>query len=166
MILLSRATARRFRAMLRQCVAPGAGRDAPPAVAVRAARSGLRLQARGPLFALEHHTPGSFPPEVIRLPEAALADVEGRGDVPVRVEATADGTQVSWQDGVVPQVRRYPAIDSADLPDIPEAPRQLTAQSAHFLAALRDARDCAGTDAVRYALTCLQLRGRAGQVVG
>jgi hypothetical protein len=39
-------------------------------------------------------------------------------------------------------------------------------QPPELLNGLRDASEIAGTDAVRYAVTCLQLRGKAGQIIG
>jgi hypothetical protein len=51
------------------------------------------------------------------------------------------------------------------MPQMPTLPTSMDRQPVELLGALRDASETAGTDVIRYAVNCLQLRGNTGQVV-
>jgi hypothetical protein len=60
MIEFSRSLARRFRAVLRKCVALQGRREVPEPVIFSAERDGLRIQSRASQAVLEFFQPGTF----------------------------------------------------------------------------------------------------------
>jgi hypothetical protein len=166
LIEFSRSLARSFRAVLKKMTTTGGRRDPPTVVVICTDRAGLRIQARNSQMALEYHQSGTYTPDEIAVPAEALAEFESRKDVPVRLGNEHGAVVASWQDKAVPQVRQYDTIAAERLPPIPDLPTRMEHQPEGFLQALQDASGTAGTDAIRFAVNCLQLRGRQGQVVG
>ena len=98
--------------------------------------------------------------EAVALPLEALADVEGRDDSPVVLEAVApDRTVARWHDHGVPQSREYdvPALDA--LAPFPDEPRSWAELPRGLLDALAEATATGSDDGTRYALNCVKLRG-------
>ena len=65
----------------------------------------------------------------------------------------------------MPQIRTYATVEADKMPQMPAFPTRMERQQVELLGALRDASETAGTDVVRYAVNCVQLRGKTGQVV-
>ena len=124
MITLTRRQARRLRGVFRRSVLGIAHRGPIPPLVLRAEGSQLRAQYRYAGLAVEHVEPARpGPAEAIALPLDALADLEGRDDSPVVLEAVApDRTVVRWADRGIPQAREYavPALET--LAPFPEPP--------------------------------------------
>src|SRR4051812_38969647 len=110
MITLNRRQARRLRVVFRRHalgishkgqVAPLVFRADPDA--------GLRVRHHQAHLAVEQALEGPQQPEAtLPLPLDALADVEGKDDTPVILEATGPGrTMVRWEDRGIPQSREY-----------------------------------------------------------
>jgi len=165
LIEITRSVVRTFRAVLRKITTAAGTREAPTLVVFRADRQGLHLQARNSQIALEYSQPGSYPAEEMAVPAEALAEFEARKDTPLRMEANANGVVATWMEKAVPQIRKYATVDSDKVPQMPAFPTRMERQQVELLGALRDASETAGTDVVRYAVNCLQLRGKTGQVV-
>lgn len=165
MIEFSRALARRFRAVLRKCLPLHARREPPGPVVFSAERTSLKVTAVTSVAILEFTQQGSYLPGLIAVPGEVLADCEGRQETPVRLVENADGVLASWQDQVVPRTRQYEAVKADRLPKVPVLPDRFTAQVATFFSALQEAARTTQTESPRYATHCIQLRGRAGQVV-
>jgi hypothetical protein len=163
LIELSRPLARAFRAVMKKMTPNGNRRDLPTVVGIRTDRNGLHMQAQNSAIVLEHTISGSYAAtEEIALPAEALGDFEAKKDSQVRIELKQGVVVASWQDKV-PQLRQY---QPGTMPQPVASPTHSQAQPANLLTALQDARDTASDDAVRYASNCLQLRGKAGQIVG
>ena len=168
MITISRRQARRLRGLFRRSVL-GIGQRGPtiPPLVFRAEGSQLRAQHRYNGLAVKHSEPGVFgPQEAIALPLDALADVEGKDDSPVVLEAVApDRTVVRWEDRGIPQCREYAVTPPEALAAFPEPPRSWTDLPGAVLDALAEATATGSDDSTRYALNCLQLGGASRQVV-
>ncbi len=122
-----------------------------------------------------HHTevlaefaqPGPDSPQSIILPADALGDCAGRGNGLVTLESNGTGAvQVRWDDAGKPQVRHYESPASQTVPAFPSVPAKMSPVGSALLKALADAGGSASKEAVRYATNRIQLRGRAGQIVG
>jgi hypothetical protein len=164
LIQISRTLVRTLRSVLRR--AARRTERVRPIVQFQADSDGLRLRTHLTSVAVEYHVPGSYLAEHVLLPLDALADFEGRGDAIVSIDRTERGkARAQWQDGVVPQVKEYDGEDPAKLPQWPALPIAMTPQDPSLWKALADAAQSAGTEAVRYALTDIQLRGRSGEIV-
>src|SRR4051794_3035959 len=90
MITLTRRQARRLRGVFRRHVL-GIGHKGPvPPLVLRAEGSQLRAQHRYAALAVVHVEPGAdFATGAIALPLDALAELDGRDDSPVALEAAA-----------------------------------------------------------------------------
>jgi hypothetical protein len=124
----------------------------------------LRAQHRYGVLAIEHVQPGTYrPAERIALPLDALADFDGRDESPVVLESIApDRTVVRWDDRRIPQTRQYPVT----APDtFSEPPTAFEPATSGLLDALADASVTAAEDITRYALNCVQLKGKTGEIV-
>src|SRR5262245_17114748 len=105
MIAIPRRQARRLRAIFRRHALGVAPRGPAPPLVLRAdPDAGLRVRFHHTPLAVECLLPGTFrPAESIALPLETLADVEGRDESPVVLEAAAPGVTVArWEDRGVP----------------------------------------------------------------
>jgi hypothetical protein len=165
LIEVSRSLIRVFRSVLKKITVVGGSREPASVVLLSADRKGLRIQARNSHIALEYVQPGNHEPDEIAIPAETLCEFESRKDVPVRFDTNQGQVVICWQDKAVPQIKQVPLIDKGRIPQMPELPTRMDRQPPELLNALRDASEIAGTDAIRYAVTCLQLRGKSGQIV-
>jgi hypothetical protein len=166
MIEITRSLARQLRAVLRKASCAGALRSQRPPLVFHAGPDGLCVRAHGVEVAAEFRLPGARPAAVVSLPGAALEDIESRQDALVTLEETEPGTtQARWEDGGVPQARAYTSQNPDKLAPFPTEPGTWTSAAPGLLAALDAAAHTAARDNVRYALTHLQLRGGAGEIV-
>src|SRR5262249_10805221 len=130
-------------------------------------QEGLRVRAHQLDITVEYYQPGSRPVETLALPGQSLDDLEGARDTAVRLAKNGDDrVQAKWDDGGVPQVRDYHALDRANLPPFPEAPQNLVAMEPGFLTALHETSRTAAPASVRFAVQKVQLRGGKGEVIG
>jgi hypothetical protein len=164
LIEVSRSLIRSFRAVLKKMAVVAGLREPPAMVVFRSDRDGLHMQARNTHIAIEFSQPGNFAADQIAVPADALGDIEGRKDESVRFEIQGDNIVARWQDKAVPHVKQYKAIEKSRIPEMPAFPTRMEHQPVELLRALRDASEVAGTDTVRFAVTCIQLRGKGGQI--
>jgi hypothetical protein len=165
-IEMTRRQARQLRAVLRKAVPLGIGRVPRPPLVLQANSDGLRIRAHQLDVTVEYLQPGSRPLDTLALPGEFLDDIEGARDSVVTLEKIADDTvQAKWDDGGLPQVRDYRALDLANLPPFPQPLKKWLAMEPSFLAALHEASRTAATDGVRFAVQKLQLRGSKGEVI-
>jgi hypothetical protein len=127
---------------------------------------GLKVRVRLAEVSVEFRLDGSIEADHLFLPEEALADCAGREETVVQLKrASSTETQMSWLDAGVPQQRTYAGIDPENLTSFPCPPEQFCCPGAGFLDAIKQAVQTASQQSIRYALNCLQLRGKAGEVV-
>jgi len=165
MIQISRALARQIRTVFRRCVRKPYG-PPPPAVGLLTGPDGLRVRLPRPEFSVEYHQPGSLPMERMILPLEALDNFEGRGPDSVTLDIR-EGNRVlaRWLDGGVPQEVEYHVHDPDKQPEVPDLPQRFAHNPPELLHALDEAAQTAPTEAVRYAVQRLQLRGSKGDIV-
>jgi hypothetical protein len=165
-IELTRALARRFRAVLRRSLLADDPRGPWPAVACRAGEAGLTLEACLRGAAVRYHQPGAVAPDALAFPGSVLAEIEGGSEAAVSLEAAAGGAaQARWAERGVPCVLPFSPVPAADVPAFPGLPARLEPQPPELLRALAEAVLIAPRESARYALARLQLRGRDGAVV-
>lgn len=165
MIQMPRSLARLLRAVFRKLVKKPTGTERP-LVAIRADRTGLRVRLHNTDVLAEFEQAGSYSPETVAVPFDALADFDGKGNGTVILADAGPGSvEARWDDGGVPQVREYDTTGSTELPRFPSAPADLT-PCPGLLQALANASASAARDNVRYAMSNVQLRGRAGEIIG
>jgi hypothetical protein len=165
MIAMPRSLARAYRVVLRRCLSPPGARPEPPLVLARSDGQTLTLQACGPDVAVCHTAALAGPTGALAFRATVLTQVEGRTDEPATLEEIAAGRgRATWTEGV-PQTVEFDTVDPASLPEPPRVPARLSAVPESFLAALGEASRVAAKEFARFAITHLQLRGKAGQVV-
>jgi hypothetical protein len=102
---------------------------------------------------------------MVVLPLDALAEIEGRDETAVVLEATApEHTAVRWVDRGIPQVREFtvPALDTPG--PLPALPTVWSDVSIGLLDALAEATASACDDSTRYALGHVLLKGGTGEI--
>ena len=166
MIVIRRDLARAFRAVARRCLAGRARGPAPPVVC-RAGAGALTLWARTETAGLAYTAPAPEEEDTLVVPMAVLGAVEGAAPDPVELAVGPHlrGT-ATWSHRGAPQTAPFEAILPGRQHAVPDPPDDLAPVPASFLAALHECGRTAARDAGRFALTHLQVRGAAGQVIG
>jgi len=165
-IVIPRGLARSFRALLRKSVA-GRPRGPAPEVVFEAKCGTLTAWARTADAALVHTAATRCDDTVLVVPMAVLAAVEGAGDDPVELTVGAQlRGEARWVDRGVPRTHPFDAI----LPGKQHGPPTSTDDghpvSPDFLRALYECGRTTARESGRYALSRVQVRGKAGQVIG
>jgi hypothetical protein len=167
LIEISRSLAKQFRAIARKSILAIDKHGLPPLLVIRGDRTGLRLQAQNAAGAIEYHEAGTQANETFHLPFTALADFDGKKDTTIQLTKNGNSIVASWQEGVVPQNRQYDPPEPQRSLKTPTPPKEMTEQPSTFLKAMQDANDtCAKASEGRYGTTCIQLRGKAGDIIG
>ena len=166
MITLTRRQARCLRGVFRRSVLGIAHRGPIPPLVLRVEDGQLRARHRYGALAVEHAEPSAWPSGgSVALPIEALADLEGRDESHVALEALAgDRTVARWSDRGIPQSREYAVAAVEGLPPFPDPPRSWSPSPTGLLGALAEAVATAAEADTRYALSCLALRGANGTV--
>jgi hypothetical protein len=163
-IEITRALARRFRAVLRKSFPNGHRLFAP--LIVQSDNDGLRIRAADTEVAVEYHQVGKLTNDCVRLPADALADFEGGKEETVTLETIGpQGMQAHWTEGSVPQLRAYTINDKNEALAFPALPERWYRQERSLLEALREATTSTAKEGTRYALQRVQLRGAKGEIV-
>ena len=153
MITITRRLASQLRSVL--CPAFGNFRGTGPAIGFIASKEGLTMRSVYGDAAVEYRVPGERLPETIWLPFEFLADVEGKKDDPVELEAAGKQVQVQWSAGNVPKSVKYDAKDPAD--KFPVLPATFTSNRPGLLQSLHEASEMTDPSAARFATHCVQL---------
>ncbi len=161
MITITRSLVRQLRAALRKAGLGKSGSQPDAFVHVSTDNDGLRLRVAGPEVVVEYRQPGRFDTAAFVLPVEVLATIEGRTQEPVTLDAS-DPSQIaiSFSEHGVPQLLERTIDRKAKQPAWPELPTTCAENSADLWPALRDAVATTDREPTRYALNCLQLRGR------
>lgn len=168
MITLSRRQARTLRAVFRRHTLGICHKgQVSPLVLQTDPDAGLRVRHRQAHLAVDCLLEGPQESQKAIAPSLdALADFEGRDDVPVTLEASATGRTVArWADRGIPQTREYAVPAPEGLPGFPEPPAEFETGPAGLLDALAEAAATTDETSTRYALNCLQLQGDTSEVI-
>ena len=160
MITLTRKQIRSLRATLRQSLGITSARRAP-SITVRTTGLVLLIQAATEKSAIEFCLPGSHPPDAFSIPYEALMVSEGKQDDQVTFTRRDDTVVLHWTDGGIPQSHPFAVSDPVEMPPHPE---DFTDMGSRFLPSMADAAATTNLEATRYALNCIRLRGRDGQI--
>jgi hypothetical protein len=160
LITLSRKQLQKIRSVFRRGLGITARSQAPP-VLLTAAQDSLSVQIQNGDVALEHRTSGEFQPETLVIPFRALADCEGGRDHPVAFRQEGVHIIAEWSEAGIPQVVRF---DPEEAPPFPAAPDRMESNPADLMPALRAAVETSDELESRFAINCLRLRGRVGQI--
>jgi len=166
MFVIDRRLAQTLRAVLRR------GSDETPAradrlpVVFRQGTHGLLVTACTEEFAMACTVPGPVGEGVFACAAGALAAFEGRTDDPVELAPGPETIRARWIDNGIPQQHDLLALAVDGLPVMPAGPKQFTPMPAALLPALHEASISTIHTPNKYALNRIQLKGRAGQVIG
>ena len=158
MISISRSLARQFRAVARR-----AGLSARHAGSVRlvATPDAFSVYAANQRVAVEYRGGGRFIAADLTVPLQLFADCEGKSSDLVTIRLGEPGHIVAtWDEGGVPQHRDYLFADETSIPKLPPLPTEFASNEPDLLIALRDIMETTDKNATRYALGCVQLKGR------
>ena len=160
MIQLTRKNIRSIRTTIRQSLGITNARKAPT-ITFCATQNELRIQATTQQLSVECCLPGNYQPECFAIPYEALSTVEGKQDDLVSLTRRDDFVILQWNDSGFPQSVQFPVSDAAEMPPIPN---NLAIVDSRFLSAMADAVATTEKESGRFALNCLRLRGRDGQI--
>jgi hypothetical protein len=125
---------------------------------------GLKVQANSYSGAAEFHRPGTLEVHDLVIPFHLLSDVEGQRSEPVLLLTPKKGVlEARWEDRGVSRSMQYQR-PKAQKTAFPCAPELLVQNPPTLLAALREAFETTDPNGTRYALACVQVRGKTGQL--
>lgn len=166
MILMTRVTARDFRAAFSRCLS-GRPRGPAPPIVIRFA-GGTRTIActTGDGVVLTHTAPADERDDLLVLPADFLGEVEGGTDEGVKLDRSSKLRGVlHWHTGSKPRTLPVELLLPGKHHELPTPPA-LTPVPARVLDALHECGRTAARESGRYALSKVQVRGTAGRVVG
>ena len=167
MILFTRVEARDFHTLFTRCVAGRPRGPAPPLV-IRYAdgkRSVASTTTDGVTLVHTATVPGERD-DVLVLSGSVLPEVEGGTGEAVTLERQSKLRAVlRWHGGSKPQTLPVDLILPGKQHELPATP-SLTSVPAKFLTALNECGRSAARESGRYALSKVQVQGRAGRVIG
>ena len=167
MIVFTRDLARRFRAVARKCVV-GRPRGPAPPVICRAAGGVLTLTAHFDGVVLSVTAQASpKATETLVVPMDVLSAVGGGGADPVELKPTSVTTvEAVWTDRGVSRSMSFDLVQSNLLYNTIAEPKEWEEFPHRFLTVLHECGRTTARDPTRFALHRVQVRGKAGQVVG
>ena len=126
----------------------------------------MQIRGHHEEVAVELHLPGPCSSDTIVLSHAALEDIQSRHDSLVTLTAkNAERVQTQWDDRGVAQCRDFDTVGIDKLPPFPVERKRFDALDKSVLQSLDDAAQMADRNNIQSALTRLQLRGKAGEIV-
>ncbi len=166
MILFTRVEARNFHALFARCIA-GRPRGPAPPIVIRFAQGTRTLTGTtGDGVMLMHTVPSDECDDLLVLPGSILPEVEGSTDEGVTLDRQSKlRGLIHWQGGSKPRKLPVELILPGKQHENPALP-SLTPVSAKVLSALHECGRSAARDSGRFALSKVQLQGRAGRVIG
>ena len=158
MISISRSLARQFRAVARRAgLSPRHGAY----VRLVATPEAVSLSAANHRVAVEYRDGGRYVAADLTVPLQLFADCEGKSGDLVMIRLGEPGQIVAtWDERGLPQRRVYQVAAETSVPTLPPLPAGFATNEPDLLTALRDVMETTDKNATRYALGCIQLKGR------
>lgn len=169
LITLTRLLRRPLASVLRRALDLSSQAFAPFPIRCSAGPEGLVIRAANAEFAVEYRDPQPRAPATIVVPGLALRTLADRKAelVMLAEEAEPGGAPqivARWREAAIPQLARWPVPAADQMFPFPDTPSSWTENRAALGEALQQAYEVTDPDSSRYALGCLQLRGRAGAI--
>lgn len=161
MIPITRKLVKTLRSVFRAALGLSAQSNGTP-LHVKTGPDGLVISAAMFGRGIRHHVEGSFPEHDFWLPFEFLKRVEGNRNDAVLIDPKPGGVDVQWVVDSVPQTRTFHIDDAPDALEPPEV--DFTDNPPELLVALSEAARTCDQDSTRYSLSCIQLRGEAGEI--
>ena len=167
MLTMPRSLARSFRAVLRHTLGT---RSQPlqgwPPIRCLGGEAGLVLQSGNDDVAVRYLQRGLNSGDDIVIPAKLLAEIEGATNEPVTLDRRSRKKALArWSDGKVPRKVEFDLVDDRSARTSPALPRHWQPAAADLLTALDAAARTTAPETARFAVTRIQLRGKAGQIV-
>jgi hypothetical protein len=162
LIPITRKLTKTLRSMFRAALGLSAQSNGTP-LHVKTGPDGLVISAAMFGLGIRYHLDGSFAEYEFWLPFEFLKETEGNRNDAVLLDPTSDGVDVQWVVDSVPQTRTFIIENAPDAITLPEV--DFTDNAPELLVALKEAARTCDHSSTRYALSCIQLRGEAGEVV-
>ncbi len=165
MIAIPRGPCRAFPALARKCVS-GRPRGPAPVVVCEAQGGTLTVWAKTDDAVLAYTAPTSSIDELVVVPMAVLGTAAGPGSEPIELVMGPKLTgEARFGERGVPKTHPFDAILPGKQHRLPDLPDEWHPVPVGFLAALHECGRTTAKDATRFALTRVQLKGEAGQVL-
>lgn len=165
MIVIPRGPCRAFPALVRKCVS-GRPRGPAPVVVCEVSGGTLTVWARTDDAVLAYTAPTAGGDERLVVPMAVLeAAAECKGEAVELVVGPKLTGEARFADRGGPRCHPFAAVLPGKQHRLPDLPDEWHTVPAAFLAALHECGRTTAKDATRFALTRVQLKGKAGQVV-
>ena len=162
MIPITRKLVKTLRSVFRAALGLSAQSNGTP-LHVKTGPDGLVISAAMFGLGIRYHLDGSFAEYEFWLPFEFLKETEGNRNDAVLLDPTSDGVDVQWVVDSVPHTRTFLVEDAPDAITLPQV--DFTDNAPDLLVALKEAARTCDHSSTRYALSCIQLRGEAGEVV-
>jgi hypothetical protein len=162
LIPITRKLIKTLRSVFRAALGLSAQSNGTP-LHVRTGPDGLVVSAAMFGLGIRYRLDGSFPEHEFWLPFEFLKETEGNRNDAVLLDPTSDGVVVQWVVDSVPHTRTFLVEDAPDAITLPDV--DFTDNAPELLVALKEAARTCDHSSTRYALSCIQLRGEAGEVV-
>ena len=166
MISITRSLARQLRAVFRRAGLKPQGDNYGPRAVFQTGPDGLRVWSMNVDAAIQYHEPGQFETAEFHLPLELLDACQGKQQDAVTLEARPKQKAVAaWNDRGIPQVVEYDAQPAKKGFTLPALPESMSISDPAIWPALHETCQVVDHESTRYALGCVQLRGKAGQMV-
>ena len=166
MITLTRSLARHLRAVFRSAEFRQTFTNSDARVLFTAGPTGLIVEGMSDNVGLQYRLPGEFPTQRFAVSFECLAACEGKSVDPVTLEPLDEHRVVArWTARKVPQAVEFHTGSIDTFTECPAAPEVYTTNAPGLLTALRDAAASTDDTSTRFALGCIQLWGKTGQLV-
>ena len=162
MIPITRKLVKTLRSVFRAALGLSAQSNGTP-LHVKTGPDGLVVSAAMFGLGIRYRLDGSFAEYEFWLPFEFLKETEGNRNDAVLLDPTSDGVNVQWVVDSVPQTRAFLIENAPDAITLPEV--DFTDNAPELLVALKEAARTCDHSSTRYALSCIQLRGEAGEIV-
>lgn len=166
MFLLERRVAWLFRAALKRCFDTTTSRADQTPVQIHLGKDGLMMHASAPEIAVVYSDPAQTGKGVFTFPVSHFGEFEGRTADPIEMALLRpDMAGARWSVRGRSKERELPLTEPEAVAKVPELPKKFSPMPSNFLSALHDVGEVVGP-ATKYAVNRIQLRGKAGEVVG